>query len=50
MLRDNKGMLSAASLPHYSNLISPAAAEEAAQAPSHTFKAMHLENRKRGIH
>lgn len=39
VLRDNKGMLSPASLPHYSNLISPAAARGAAQGSLTTFKA-----------
>lgn len=38
MLRDNKGM-SPASLAHYSNLISPAAAQGAAQVFYTTFKA-----------
>lgn len=39
MLRDNKGRLPSASLPHYSNLICPAAAQEAAQGSYTTFKA-----------
>lgn len=39
MLRDNKAMLSSAYLPHYSNLICPAAAQEAAQGSYKTFTA-----------
>lgn len=39
MLRDNKEMLSSASWTHYSNLISPAADQEAAQGSYRTFKA-----------
>ena len=39
MLRDNKGLLSSASLPHYSNLISRAAAQEAAQGSYTTVNA-----------
>lgn len=43
MLRDNKGLLSSASLPHYSNLISRAAAQEAAQCSHSTVKASCME-------
>lgn len=40
MLRDNRGIAaSSASLPHYGNLISPAAAQEAARGSYATSKA-----------
>lgn len=42
-LTDNKGMLSLASAPHYSNLIWASAAQGAVLAPHTTFKASRLE-------
>lgn len=43
MLTDNKEMLSSASSPHYSNLISPAATQEVAQGSYRTFKASYIQ-------